>query len=90
MLRQGNIQDVGKLRGFIGVLREETDNEDVECLHLLEHVPKDVGAAPVGMTTARSRSALTEKSQPKLAAQDQYMGAGAPCEGECKVTLYMW
>jgi len=54
-----------------GVLREETENADVQCFRLLELVPEDVGTAPVGMTTAGSRLALTEEEPAVLTVQQQ-------------------
>ena len=44
-----------------GALREETENRDVQWFCLLEHAPEDAGSAPVGMTTAGSRTALTDE-----------------------------
>ena len=54
-----------------GVLREETDNVDVQCFRLLERVPEDDGAAPVGMTTAGSRPVLAEEEPAVLTVQQQ-------------------
>ena len=51
--------------------REETENGDVQCFCLLEHVPEDVGAVPVGMTTAGSRTALTEEDPAVFTVQQQ-------------------
>jgi hypothetical protein len=54
-----------------GVLREETENVDVQCFRLLERVPEDAGVAPVGMTTAGSRTALAEEEPAMLTVQQQ-------------------
>ena len=53
-----------------GVL-QETENGDVQCFCLLERVPEDAGAVPVGMTTAGSRTALAEEEPAVLTVQQQ-------------------
>ena len=54
-----------------GVLQEETENGDVQCFRLLERVPDEAGAVPVGMTTAGSRTALAEEEPAVLTVQQQ-------------------
>jgi len=54
-----------------GVLREETENADVQCFRLLECVPEGASAVPVGMTTAGSRTALAEEEPAVLTVQQQ-------------------
>ena len=76
ILRVGTVERSAALKALFawvdrGVLREETENGDVQCFRLLEHVPKDVGAAPAGMTTAGSRTALAEEEPAVLTVQQQ-------------------
>ncbi|KAH9169016.1 ubiquitin-protein ligase [Lactarius sanguifluus] len=54
-----------------GVLREETEDVDVQRFRLLERVPDDADAGPVGITTAGSRTALAEEEPGLLTVQQQ-------------------
>jgi anaphase-promoting complex subunit 2 len=54
-----------------GVLREETENPNVQSFRLLECVPEDASAAHVGMTTAGSRTVLAEEETAVLTVQQQ-------------------
>lgn len=54
-----------------GVLREDTEDVDIQSFRLLERVPEDAGDAPVGMTTAGSRTALAEEEPAVLTVQQQ-------------------
>jgi len=54
-----------------GVLREESNDVDVQRFRLLEHTPADAGAVPVGMATAGSRVALAEEEPAVLTVQQQ-------------------
>ncbi|KAH9011082.1 hypothetical protein EDB85DRAFT_1879032, partial [Lactarius pseudohatsudake] len=54
-----------------GVLREETEDVDVQRCRLLKRVPDDVGAGPVGIMTAGSRMALVEEEPAMLTVQQQ-------------------
>jgi hypothetical protein len=53
------------------VLREESDDADVQCFRLLESAPTNAGSVPVGMTTAGSRAALVEEQPAVLTVQQQ-------------------
>ena len=54
-----------------GVLREETEKAGVQCFRLLECVPEDASASPVGMTAAGSRTVLAEEETAVLTVQQQ-------------------
>ncbi|KAI9465102.1 ubiquitin-protein ligase [Lactarius psammicola] len=74
--RVGTVERSAALKALLawvdrGVLREETEDMDVERFRLLERVPEDAGAAPVGMTTAGSRTALAEEEPTVLTVQQQ-------------------
>jgi anaphase-promoting complex subunit 2 len=55
------------------VLREESDDADVQRFRLLESAPTDVSSVPVGvgMMTAGSRAALAEEQPAVLTVQQQ-------------------
>jgi anaphase-promoting complex subunit 2 len=74
--RVGRIERPAALKALLawvdrGVLREENDDADMQRFRLLESAPTDVGAIPVGMTTAGSRVALTEEHPAVLTVQQQ-------------------
>ena len=54
-----------------GVLREESDDADIQRFCLLESAPTDGNSVPVGMTTAGSRVALSEEQPAVLTVQQQ-------------------
>jgi anaphase-promoting complex subunit 2 len=74
--RVGHIERSAALKALLawvdrGVLREENDDADMQRFRLLESAPTDVGAVPVGMTTAGSRVALEEEQPAVLTVQQQ-------------------
>lgn len=56
-----------------GVLREESDDADIQRFRLLESAPTDASSVPagVGVMTAGSRAALTEEQPAVLTVQQQ-------------------
>jgi len=73
--RVGTIERSAALKALLawvdrGVL-QETEDVDVQRFRLLERAPEDAGAAPVGMSTAGSRTALVEEDPAILTVQQQ-------------------
>lgn len=54
-----------------GVLREESDDGDVQRFRLLESAPTDASSVPAGMTTPGSRAAIAEEQPAVLTVQQQ-------------------